>query len=159
MAQEQLLLVFNALKELEGAVSALYGCFSEKTYGEDKVFWEVLQKAELIHIKHLGSIIEAITNNPDAFITGRPLTLKAVLLVTGSVKEKISGARSGEILPVKFLLLATDIENSLLENKYHEIAKTTDSKFNALTAIIMTDTKAHLEMLKKKVLSQKPGPP
>ena len=150
MAQEQLLLIFNALKGLEVSVSNLYGAFSEKTEGEDKVFWESLRKAELTHVKHINTIIDYITNNPDSFIAGKPVTLKAVSMVTESIRRHTVRTQSGEIPPLKFITLALDVECSLLESKYHEIAKTSDPRFNALTTIIMADTRAHAEMVRNR---------
>lgn len=153
MAQEQLLQIFGALKNLEVSVSNLYGSFSEKTEGEDKTFWESLRKAELTHVKHINTIMEYITNNPDSFITGRPVTLKAISMVTDAMKRHTIRTQSGEISPSKFTPLALDVECSLLENKFHEIAKTADPRFNALTTIIMADTRAHVEMIKNRKIT------
>ena len=78
---EQLFAIFAALKNLEFTVSELYGIFALKCSAQDKEFWEQLRKAELKHVKNINTMIEYIRNNPEDFIAGKAISVKAVKLV------------------------------------------------------------------------------
>ena len=95
--------------------------------------------------------MKIVTERPEAFELGRPFKPGVIRILTSGVQQNLQRLRNKELTERKMLFISRDIEQSLLENHYGEIVKTSDTEFQSLMNEILSDTLAHREFLSDKI--------
>ena len=140
----------DQMKELEIALSRFYGTCAE-AWAANAPFWQHLSREEAGHADTLGHISEIISARPDRFTKGRAFHALAARTVIQGVEGNTQKVRDGLIDERKALVLARDIENSIMESRYIEIVNTDDTDFKALVRKILEETSHHRAMINEKL--------
>lgn len=142
----------NNMVALEKALAELYLACSE-TFAEDSKFWLAICHQEELHAKLIGELASLVSSHPREFQFGRQFNTTAITTVMSSVKNSTEQVRNGHLDRRRALVMARDIENSVLETKYHEIVTTDNIEFKSILDRIMKDTSSHKNLLAAKVAS------
>lgn len=142
--------VLEGMADYEMALADFYNCCAE-AYKTDAAFWKNLQQAEIFHGGNIKQMLDILDKKPDKFEMGRPFNLVALNTAKAWLKENTERVRKGEIPREKMLVMARDIEQSVLESRYAEIVKTFDIEFQNLLKRIMSQTYEHKTVIQKKI--------
>lgn len=148
----ELLQVMNDMVVLEKALAELYLACSEK-FPEDSKFWLAICHQEELHAKFIGELAALVSSHPQEFKFGRPFNTVAITTIMSNVKNSMDQVRNGQFDRKRALLMARDIENSVLEAKYQEIVSTDNIEFTKTINRIMRDTASHKNLLAAKIAS------
>jgi rubrerythrin len=140
--------------ELELIVGKLYETFSLYD-GPNKLFWLDISKQEEEHSKSAVRLMQMVKNKPEEFSDNRIIKPEVVKSIMKDVENSRILAKDGALPVFKFLFVARDIENSILEQKYNEIVRSSNLEFKKLVDGIIKDTIIHREMLDKKIIEGK----
>lgn len=151
----ELLQVMNDMVDLEEAFAELYRECSEK-FPEDNKFWLAICQQEKLHATFIRKLAELVSSHPDEFKFGRRFNSVAIKTIMSNVKNSTEQVRNGQLDKKRALFIARDIENSVLEAKYHEIVSTDNVEFKKTIERIMRDTSSHKNLLAAKVASKQP---
>lgn len=143
------LAVLAVMAEAEVAVGELYKVCAQK-WPEDRGFWEYTANQEAEHAAAMKRMASLIEKSPDEYSAGRPFSPVAVQTFIRGVNTHRERIGRGEVPKRQAFFIARDIEQSILENKITEIARTANAEYNGLIKRIVNDTAAHLEAIKKK---------
>jgi rubrerythrin len=128
--------VLESMMQYELALSDLYAQCAD-IWKEDKAFWESLAHAEMRHAENIQKMKEIIKNKQNNFEVGRPFNLVALHTALAGLNDNIKKVKEGALSCEKLLVLARDIEQSVLESHYAEIVKTTDLEYQTLMKNIL----------------------
>jgi hypothetical protein len=125
---------------------------------EDQAFWQNLARAEVGHAENIKKMREIIAKKQERFDAGRPFNAIALNTAMAGLKDNAKRLTSGAFSFEKMLIMARDIEQSILESHYAEIAKTADIEYQTLMKGILSDTYAHKQSIQEKIdaLKRKP---
>jgi hypothetical protein len=147
---EKLLNVLKVMKEHELAAAELYRACSQ-IWLVDKEFWIEMEQEEIKHAQNINRMMKVLLERPECFELGHLSKLAAVQTSIAGIKWNIDRLKSKEISKSRMLFIARDIEQTMIESKYGEIAKTNDSEFQSLVKEILSDTAAHQDRLSKRI--------
>jgi hypothetical protein len=142
--------VLDAMIQYEISLSSLYENCAE-IWKENGEFWRDLSQAEIGHAENIKKMMEILAKKPERFEMGRPFNLMALSTALTGVKDKIKRVSEKGFSLEKMLILARDIEQSILESHYGEIVKTDDGEYLNLMKNILSQTYDHRMMLQKKM--------
>jgi len=142
--------VLEIMKVYELALADFYKQCSD-TWEQDQAFWEGLAHAEVRHAENIQRMIELIANKPGSFNVGRPFNLVALRTALAGVNDNRKRMKDRLISREKLMILARDIEQSVLESNYAEIVKTADLEYQTLMKDILLQTRDHKMMMQKKI--------
>ena len=135
----------SAITRLERAMATFYRACAE-TPGDARDFWLGLEQEELRHAQHLQRMAEIVAARPGRFEPDRTFNAAAIQTFMAYLEALIERVRANEVPRTdqhRLLSLARDLEQSLLESKYHELVKTQDVEYLALIRTVIADTVAH----------------
>lgn len=118
---------------------------------EDRSFWQNLSNEEIHHADNIKKIREIITKKHDSFEAGRPFNPIALDTAMTGLKDIIRRLTSSTISCEKILIVARDIEQSILESNYAEIVKTADLEYQSLMKGIISQTYEHKKIVREKI--------
>jgi len=118
---------------------------------EDELFWRYLASAELQHSENIIKMREIITNGQERFEAGRPFNSIALNTAMAGLKDNAGRLTSGAFSREKILIMARDIEQSILESNYAEIVKTKDIEYQTLMNAIISQTQVHKKIIQEKI--------
>jgi len=128
---QMILGILDTLTETELTVSRFYGTCA-RIAGNDQDFWSRLEAEEKKHQAMVRRMSEMVAEKPDGFRMGQSFKEGALKTFIGWLQEQTRRAEAGAI-PIKDLLhIARDVEQSLIESKFHEAIQTDDVAFNGL---------------------------
>lgn len=156
-AMESILDILKNLRETELAVGRFYRRCAE-TWKADEAFWLKLEGEEIKHTQAIEEMAELIRQNPVRFQLNRPFSIAAIRTVITGVEQNIDQLNKGIITRERAMVLARDIESSLIEKAYHEIVKTADLAYLTLVRQVVLDTFSHKSAIEKKI-QESPAPP
>lgn len=142
--------VMEGLARNERAIAELYSACADQ-WPEDRKFWQALADAEGKHAAMIESLSEILTRRPERFEAGRPFNLTAVSSSIAWIQSNRDKVRNGSLTRGKILILARDLEQSVLEAKFAEIVKGDDLEYATLVNEVVADTQAHREMLDRRI--------
>lgn len=151
---EELLAVLTDMTRLEEEFAELYEACSRK-FPEDDKFWLSIANQEHLHAGYIRELKRKIEENPADFSAGRTFNVRAIKTIIENISNTREEVNSGRIDHKRALGIAKDIENSLLEAKYHEIVKTSNLDFQQLIDRIVMDTDSHKKLFAAKFARQK----
>ncbi len=147
---ESILDILKIMKELELAAAEFY-----RTCGEiwiiEKEFWVNMEQSELKHAQNIDLMIKISSEKPEKFELGHSFKLPAIRTFISGVKGDTQRLRNRQLSKGKTLVVARDVEESMLESKYMEIIQTKEPEFQALMEQIVSDTLTHKEWLNEKM--------
>lgn len=149
----ELIQVINDMVVLEESLAELYRACSEK-FPEDGKFWLAICHQEELHAKYLAELANLISSHPHEFKFGRQFNAVAVTTIISSVRMHTEEIRQGQRDRKRALVMARDIENSVLEARYHEIVTSDNPQFRETIDRILRETTTHKKLLAAKVASQ-----
>jgi hypothetical protein len=122
---------------------------------EDQAFWQNLAHAEVRHAENIQKMREIIAKKRENFEAGRPFNPIAINTAMAGLKDNIRRLTSGAFSSEKMLVMARDIEQSILESHYAEIVKTSDLEYQALMKGILSQTYEHKKIIQEKIDAMK----
>lgn len=153
---ERITKVLESMIQYELILSEFYKQCADM-WTEDQAFWQNLAHAELHHAENMQKMREIILKKQEAFEAGRPFNPIAVNTAMTGLKENIRKITQGVFSREKILVLARDIEQSILESHYAEIVKTADIEYQTLMKNILSQTYEHRMMIQKRLDEIKSG--
>lgn len=151
---EELLSVLDDMITLEEGFSALYETCSRK-FPEDEKFWIAIANQERLHANFIHELKHKVEENPGDFSAGRSFNVRAIKSIVDSINKTREEVSNGRVDRKRALGIAKDIENSLLEAKYHEIVSTKNLDFQKLIDRIVKDTDSHKKLFAAKFAREK----
>jgi hypothetical protein len=143
---ERTLATLTALGEFELALADLYEACHAACDPDDDL-WPDLVKAEKRHSGYLERISRLIRADPGAFGPGRPITPAAADSQIQYVRKRTAEVAGGGIAPRTALLIAADLERSILESRFYELVTTDDEDYHRLVNVIVAETEEHADTL------------
>lgn len=125
------------------------------TWAKDKDFWLDIAHQEVQHAENIRMMQEIINKKPEHFESGRPINLIAINTAATGLKDIIKRLTAGEYTYEKILIIARDMESSVLEAHYPEIVKTKDLEYQTLMKITISDTSDHNKHIQQKLAEVK----
>jgi len=147
---EKIIQILESMKQYELDLAAFYVMCAD-LWREDQAFWENLASAELRHSDNIQKIREIIVKKREHFEIDRPFSTVALNTVFSGLKDNIKRIAEGEFSRKRILILARDIEQSVLESHYAEIVKSNDIEYQTLMKEILSQTYEHKVAIQKKI--------
>ncbi len=147
---QKLLDIMACLAESERAIARLYRRCAE-TWKEDDAFWLHLEAQEIGHIRNIDRMAEMIRRNPDRFELHRPFNTTAIRTFITGVEQDMDRLNKGALSQRRALILARDIESSIIEKTYHEIVKTGETDYLNLVKQVVAETCSHKDAIEKRL--------
>jgi len=142
--------LFEVMAELELVISEFYKTVGE-TWKENETFWFGLSRQEVSHAENIRRMADILKSAPQQFEFGRPFNITTVSTVTSGVRNLIKRVKNGEYKEKAILFLARDLEQSIVETKYTELLRTTETEYNKMIKAIVSQTEEHKQALIKKI--------
>jgi len=139
-----------ALAEFEQSLSDMYRACGE-LWAEDAPMWDHLKQSELGHVECMRQISAMLSERPERFAPGRPLTAAATRCQIDYVAARTAEFRTGSVARRTALLAMREIERSILETRFYEIVVTEDEEYHALAARLLEETVQHFDMLEERL--------
>jgi hypothetical protein len=146
--------IIESMRQYEIELAAFYGMCAD-LWREDQAFWENLASAELRHSENLHRIGEIIEKNKYGFDIGRPFNQIALNTAITGLRDNIKRISEGKLSGMAVLILARDMEQSVLESHYGELVKSNDIEYQTLLKEILSQTSDHKMMIQKKINGMK----
>ncbi len=145
--------VIEAMARNEEAVGRLYQTYAEK-FPAQKDFWSGLATEEMAHagwIRGLQARMKegAISINKDRF---KPQPVRAF---SSYLERETASAREPGLSPINALSVALYIEESIIEQRYYEVAAADSPEMKRVLADLAGATLAHLEKVRQEWGGQK----
>jgi len=140
----------KSLARVERVLAAFYKKCAE-IFQSERTFWRLLMEQEEYHVRLLVKMYHIASKRPDAFHRGRRYHDAAIETFIKGVRENIDRLEKNELDFEKTLIVASDIENALLEKKFHEAIVSNDPEFNSLVDEIMSQTQFHRNIIRDKI--------
>ncbi|MDQ5987738.1 MAG: hypothetical protein CSYNP_03483 [Syntrophus sp. SKADARSKE-3] len=145
-----MLKILEMMADLEMIISEFYTCAGDQ-WKEDSEFWTGLAKEEILHAENIIILGDILSRKPQAFDTGRPISISAINTVISGVKKNIEKLKNGLLNKKQTLVVSRDFEQSMLESKYAEILKSKDDEYLRLISEIVSQTESHKQLLFKRI--------
>lgn len=151
---EKVSAVLGAMSQYELTLSDFYKRCAD-IWTEDRSFWRSLADAEIQHAENIQKMQEIIKKKQERFETGRPFNAIALHTAMAGLKDNTSRLASGAFSCEKILIMARDIEQSILESHYTEIVKTADLEYQEFMKAILSQTYEHKKIIQEKIQALK----
>ncbi len=151
--------VLEPLAQLELVIAEAYALCAE-IFPDRRDLWRILVQQETDHAEYIRRMISIAYEKPHLFEMGFPLRREAVETVIAGIRDAIAKIRKGEIPKNRIVVFMTDLEKSLIENRFFDILKSADPEFNGFIRKIRQETFSHrktLEDLTRAPVSGKPS--
>ncbi len=152
---QRALKVLDDMAALELALASLYKSCAE-TFPEDQHFWTAISRQEEIHAQSLGNMAELVSRKPQDFELGSAFNSIAIGHIRSIIDNHNDQVKNREIARENALIIARDIENSVLEANYRDFLKTGNVQFVAIMDTLGKDTALHKNLFAEKVARTKP---
>ncbi|MFC1671495.1 hypothetical protein ACFL01_00015 [Planctomycetota bacterium] len=153
---ERTLETLELMRRSEECVAAFYAACA-KRWKHDADFWNTLVEAEHMHASKLEAIAELVKANPMQYVAQRPFNPVATGLFIEWTEKSQKQIESGDCFKRDALILAMDMEGSLLENRFTDFLKTQDREYLLMVQTLQQETEAHIQMLKEKAAEHSVG--
>ncbi len=143
---QDVLAVMEEMAGLELALAALYRACADQ-FPSERDFWLAIATQEDGHAESIRRLADLVRQNPQEFRCGRPYNAVAIKTTLSSVLGYTDQVRTRRMPRQRALFAAKDLENSVLEAKYHEIVDTDNADYRATMDSLARDTLAHRGLL------------
>lgn len=147
---EDVLEAAEIMVEAEKAVAKFYTACSE-VFSSSERFWGGLAEEEIIHAEAIAKLAQLIRKKPYRFEPGDLLPLADLRGFVAKIYEKVGDVREGFLKEPGALLLAYQIENTVIESKYPEVVLTDDPNYAQILSNLVLRTRRHREMVRDRL--------
>jgi hypothetical protein len=151
---EKIARVLDVMSQYELTLSDFYAQCAD-IWTEDRSFWQNLAHAEIQHAENIKKMHEIIKTKQERFEAGRPFNVMTLNTAMAGLKDLTTRVTSGAYSCEKMLIMARDIEQSILELHYAEIVKTADLEYQTLMKGILSQTSEHNKTIRNKIEEMK----
>ncbi|MCB4791369.1 MAG: hemerythrin domain-containing protein [Elusimicrobia bacterium] len=142
--------IFEVLKRFKS--SFLEFCqASADVWVEDKGFWLSLAEEVQRHINDVDKMAVKVQERPGDFEIGEPFRFDVVDMFLSDIKKNIKLLKNKELSKKETLVIARNIEQSVLGTKYSEIVKTNDQEYLELAKEVISQTVLLKGRLNKRI--------
>ena len=136
------------------AVAEFYGVCS-RTWESEQGFFAALSRDEMRHAADVRELARILADKPEQFQSLRRFHKAAVQTFVAGVKESAARVHRGETPLDRVLHIALDMENSILENRFTEIVKTEEIRYQTVARRIMDETRSHKANIERRIAERK----
>ena len=147
---QNILEILRCIRETERVIGRFYRRCAE-TWKADEAFWLNLEGEEIKHAQNIEEMAELIRRNPTHFQLNRPFSIAAISTVITGIEQNIDQLNRGVISRERAMVLARDIESSIIEKAYHEIVKTAELAYLTLVRRVVSETLSHKSAIENKI--------
>ena len=140
-----------ALGDHEATLAGLYTACST-AWRHDAVLWDGLADSERGHADCLAMMAQIAVERPGGFAPRRPFNAAAGRLQAGYVEARTREVESGGMARRTALLMARDIEHSIIETRLNELLETRERDYPAIADGIVAETGLHYRLLEQQLL-------
>ncbi|HOG06800.1 MAG: hypothetical protein M0P04_04435 [Syntrophales bacterium] len=148
--QDKLIVIMKAMEEHELAVAELYQTAAVAS-PSDQAFWNGLAAMEKTHADNLERMIAQVQAKASRFEMGRPFNMAALKTAQEGIRQNISKIARGALSRLQMLVVARDIEQSLIEAQYGSVVKTNDVEYQTLLKEIVDQTYGHRKAIQEQI--------
>lgn len=134
------------LMKLMAATERLFADFYRlcaEIWEEDREFWLATAAEEEKHAKNIERLSQLVAARPDRFTIRRSFNQTAIRTIMTGIEGYMKRLKAGQITRFQAMILARDLEASVMEKNYAEIVQTSDLEYLELMTEITQDTKRH----------------
>lgn len=143
-----------ALGDHETALAGLYDACGQ-TWSDDAVLWDDLAGSERGHAEGLTLMARIVAERPAAFELGRPFSAAAGRLQAEFVENRTGEVRRGGMARRTGLLMAREIERSIIETRLNELLLTTERDYLEIVDRVVAETGDHYRLLQRELLDDR----
>ncbi len=143
-----------ALGDHETALAGLYAACG-RIWSDDALLWDGLAASERGHADCLVVMARLVAERPAAFELGRPFSAAASRLQASYVENRTREVERGGMARRTGLLMAREIERSIIETRLNELLKTGERDYQAIVDRVVAETDAHYRLLERELASRK----
>jgi hypothetical protein len=138
----------DLLAECEEAVAAFYeGC--AEAWPKDRLFWKEIGEEERGHARNLHRMKELVLSRPEAFAAAKLFSPFAVRTMIERLRREREKVVTGKLPEVVALSISNDLEDSLIEKRYHEVVHSEDFEYHLLLREITRQTSHHAARIRQ----------
>jgi len=141
-----------ALSDHETALAGLYAACAHHWSG-DAALWQRLADSERDHAKRLTEMARIVAERPAGFRIGRPFSAAAGRLQAGYVENRTREVRGGGVARRTALLMAREIERSIIETRLNELLETDERDYLTIADRVVAETGDHRRLLEQELAS------
>jgi len=141
-----------ALGDHEATLAGLYAACGAQ-WRDDAALWDGLADSERGHADCLALMSRIVAERPAGFAPGRPLSAAAGRLQSAYIAGRTHEVLQGGMARRTALLMARDIERSIIETRLDELLLTSDVDYLAIAGRIVTETGLHYRLLEQELQS------
>lgn len=145
----KLLDTIDLMRRAEEGMAAFYEACGAR-WERSAQFWHQLRDAERRHASALAEMAELVTANEALYAPGRPFNPIATQRFIEWTERSRREIQSEDAFLKDALVLALDMERSLIENRFTEVLSSQDPRFLQLAKLLRTETEAHVELIREK---------
>ena len=139
-----------ALGDHERALAGLYAACGAK-WIDDVALWNDLAASEHGHADCLALMADLVSGRPTAFAPGRPFSAAAGRLQVDYVESRTREVKAGGMARRTALLMACEIERSIIETRLNELLETDDADYLTVADKVVAETGAHYRLLEHEL--------
>jgi hypothetical protein len=153
MDADELPHVLDTLAALGDHETSLAGLYSPcgHAWSDDAALWRRLANSKRGHAHCLALMARIVAEQPAAFALGRPFSAAASRLQAGCVANRTREVERGGMARRTGLLMAREIERSIIETRLNELLKTTERDYLAIVDRVVAETDAHYRLLEREL--------
>lgn len=141
--------MISALIEHENAIAGLYDVYEECT-GESPEFWHQLVREENAHAYVLQELQNRFLNN-EIYVDSWKFNLTAIKTAIEYIKLKTEQARQNGISYMSALVIARDVESTILEHDFFRLYKPQNYADDIEIESLAKHTAEHLERIIQEI--------
>ncbi|MGV8058562.1 MAG: hypothetical protein AB2L12_11130 [Smithellaceae bacterium] len=153
---QNLMEVMKMMAVTEQLIADFYRTCAE-TWEEDRPFWMAIVSEEEKHASNIDKMARIISFKPERFEIGRPFNQTAIRTIMTGVEGHLKRLQEGMIPRDRLMVVARDIEASVIEKNYSEIVRTTDVEYLDLMNEITKETCDHKTSIEQRIQELKRG--
>ena len=148
MIQDSQIKALMLVHEFEKSLGDLYTVFNTQ-FPEHSDIWELLIKEEYEHAEAVLKLYKLTYDKKIVFNEGQ-IKPEGVQTVLDYLKSIYENAKQGQYTVKQALILACDLEKSVIENNIFDYFKGMDEIQSTIDFLVI-ETKKHAEILKKRI--------
>lgn len=147
---DKIIQTLESMRQYELILSDFYKQCAE-TWSDHESLWLTLANAEIKHAENIQKMQEIIKKKSGSFTSGRPFNPVGINTAIAGIKEYTQKVGTKTLSYERALIIARDIENSVLESRYGEIVNTNDLEYKTLMKTILSQTAEHKKIIEEKI--------
>lgn len=153
---QNLLDVMKMMAATEKLIADFYRACAE-IWEEDREFWMPIVQDEEKHALNIDRMAQIIALKPERFEICRPFNQLAIKTIMTGIEGNLKNLKEGRIDRNRLIIVARDIEASVMEKYYGEIVRTNDVEYMNLVKEVTSETSNHKKKIEQRLQSLKAG--